>query len=388
MDETEDFVAVEDGDEQEPMSDDDSETEETEEERRMQYGFEIEHATMIFDRHKDAVFTSRTSPNGKFIATGGQDDCGFVFDLEGNLIMAFFGHKESVTSVGWNSDSTLVASGDLGGIVKVWNVETKKCVFDCDEGELEFVQFHPQAKNVLMVALSEGNMYLYNIKDGDFKLFAGPTGVPCKSGHFTTGGRQYLMAYEDGSLRWFDLKSTNMISTIQCKLNEAICMQPCPDESFCLVGSAEGQVETVSMKNGTLKSVGQIKMEEKEETHHPVEAIDFHPSGDMFAIASLSGFAYVYEKQRLRLKLLHPDGVNGVKFCPGNKPRIITSCLDGKLKIWDCRNGDELITLHGHAEAILDLALENYACTTSSDDHTVRYWDLAELEERAQSQAK
>ena len=43
MDETEDFVAVEDGDEQEPMSDDDSETEETEEERRMQYGFEIEH---------------------------------------------------------------------------------------------------------------------------------------------------------------------------------------------------------------------------------------------------------------------------------------------------------------------------------------------------------
>lgn len=48
---------------------------------------------MIFDRHNDSVFTSRTSPNGKHIASGGQDDRGFVFDVEGNLVLAFVGHK-------------------------------------------------------------------------------------------------------------------------------------------------------------------------------------------------------------------------------------------------------------------------------------------------------
>ena len=50
-------------------------------------------ATMIFDRHEDAVFCARVSPNGKLIASGGQDDRGFVFTTQGDLVMALFGHK-------------------------------------------------------------------------------------------------------------------------------------------------------------------------------------------------------------------------------------------------------------------------------------------------------
>ena len=48
---------------------------------------------MIFDRHNDSVFCSRTSPNGEMIASGGQDDRGFIFDRNGELYMALFGHK-------------------------------------------------------------------------------------------------------------------------------------------------------------------------------------------------------------------------------------------------------------------------------------------------------
>ena len=50
-------------------------------------------ATMIFDRHQDAVFCSRVSPNGEFIASGGQDDRGFVYTPQGDLVLALFGHK-------------------------------------------------------------------------------------------------------------------------------------------------------------------------------------------------------------------------------------------------------------------------------------------------------
>ena len=54
-------------------------------------------ATMIFDRHQDAVFCSRVSPNGEFIASGGQDDRGFVYTPQGDLVLALFGHKGKMT---------------------------------------------------------------------------------------------------------------------------------------------------------------------------------------------------------------------------------------------------------------------------------------------------
>ena len=50
---------------------------------------------MIFDRHQDAVFCSRVSPNGEYIASGGQDDRGFVYTPQGDLVLALFGHKGS-----------------------------------------------------------------------------------------------------------------------------------------------------------------------------------------------------------------------------------------------------------------------------------------------------
>ena len=133
--------------------------------------------------------------------------------------------------------------------------------------------------------------------------------------------------FQDGSLRWFDLASANQISSAQCKFNEAICMALSPDESYCFVGSSDGILAQVILRDQNLKFVTQTKLEDDES--HPIESIDFHSSGEMLALASLSGITYVFEtsklgrnNQNVRLKLVHPDGVNGVKFCPGDLPRV------------------------------------------------------------------
>ena len=55
-------------------------------------------ATMIFDRHQDAVFSARVSPNGQYIASGGQDDRGFIYQTDGEVVMALFGHKGEFAS--------------------------------------------------------------------------------------------------------------------------------------------------------------------------------------------------------------------------------------------------------------------------------------------------
>ena len=97
------------------------------------------------------------------------------------------------------------------------------------------------------------------------------------------------------------------------------------------------------------------KMEDDGEEAHPIEVVKFWKAentgalGELFVAGSLNGFVYVYEPTgRLRLKLLHPDGVNGLIFAPGDVPRFISACFDGRLRIWDCRNGEPLLELAGH----------------------------------------
>lgn len=49
----------------------------------------------------------------------------------------FAGHKDSVTCAGFCHDSTLVATGDMSGLLKVWQVDTKEEVWSFEAGDLE-----------------------------------------------------------------------------------------------------------------------------------------------------------------------------------------------------------------------------------------------------------
>merc|ERR1711953_1585747 len=117
--------------------DSDGEIDETDENRNRQYedGEEIENATYIFDRHTAPVQVVMASPCGRYVATGGEDDRGFVVDTtNAELVIAFFGHKETIAALAWNCDGSLVASADLSGEVKVWSMKEKKVIFSANEG--------------------------------------------------------------------------------------------------------------------------------------------------------------------------------------------------------------------------------------------------------------
>ena len=89
-------------------------------------------------------------------------------------------------------------------------MKDKKMVFSANEGGFDrggFLKFHTVAPNALVVALEDGNIYMYNVKDGNFKMYTGPVGVACRAGEFIADNKQLLVLYEDGSVRNFDLKT-------------------------------------------------------------------------------------------------------------------------------------------------------------------------------------
>ena len=81
---------------------------------------------------------------------------------------------DSVVSIDWNKDGTLLASADMAGLIKIWNIKEKKSIMDLEEDELEFISFHPaldkKGNSYLLAAQTDGNCYFYSIKDGSFQV--------------------------------------------------------------------------------------------------------------------------------------------------------------------------------------------------------------------------
>ena len=66
--------------------------------------------------------------------------CNLTFHLYGCCCIClclFVGHKDSVTCIGFSWDSKYVATGDMSGLLKVWQVDTKQEVWSFEVSDLE-----------------------------------------------------------------------------------------------------------------------------------------------------------------------------------------------------------------------------------------------------------
>ncbi len=79
----------------------------------------------------------------------------------------------------------------------------------------------------------------------------------------------------------------------------------------------------------------------------------------------------------------HAGGVTGVAFLPPGD-RLVSCGRDRALHLWDVDQGTIRSSLHGHADAVLGLAVSGDGRTLASAggwDRTVRLWDVAQAQE-------
>ena len=120
-------------------------------------------------------------------------------------VQRFKGHTEDVSSVTWNSDATLLASGSQDKTAKVWDAATGTCVctlkehMDSDKG----VVFHPQKRNILVSCSWDET-----IKICDVTLGSCLSSLSCFSGVLSiavTGDGQHIAAETEYGVYIFSL---------------------------------------------------------------------------------------------------------------------------------------------------------------------------------------
>lgn len=342
---------------------------------------------LTFSSHKGSVFCVSLDPVTNTMAvTGGEDDKAFVWSVsDGEVLFECTGHKDSVTCAVFSHDSSLVATGDMSGLIKVWKVETKEEIWSFEVGDLEWLEWHPCAP-VLLAGTDEGNVWMWKVPAGDCKTFQSAA-CQATSGKVLPDGKRAVVGYEDGSVRVWDLKQGNAIHVIKGQdghQGALTCLACNKDGSLVLTGSVDGGSKLINTTTG--KVLGAFSVEgiakgskDGEEETNSVESVGFCNILPLIAVAYLDGTLAIYDlsSQSLRHRCQHEAGIVHLQW--EDTSSVVTTCsLDGALRLWDARSGNMVSEYRGHTAEILDFTInrEGTLAVTASGDNQAKVFCL------------
>ncbi|XP_065808279.1 angio-associated migratory cell protein [Labrus bergylta] len=344
---------------------------------------EQDDSELTFSKHSGSVFCVSLDPATNSLAvTGGEDDKAYVWRLnDGEVLLECTGHKDSVTCAVFSHDSSLVATGDMSGLVKAWKVETKEEIWSFEVGDLEWLEWHPCAP-VLLAGTDDGNVWMWKIPSGDCKTFQS-SACQATSGKVLPDGKRAVVGYEDGTVRFWDLKAGNAVHVVKGQdghKGALTCLACNKDGSLVLTGSVDGTAKLISTVTGKVVGwfsleVGKAKASNEGEESNSVESVGFCNILPLIALAYLDGTLAIFDlsTQVLRHRCHHEAGIVHLQW-EDSSSVVSTCCLDGVLRLWDARSGGIVSEFRGHAAEVLDFSInrEGTVAVTASGDHQAK----------------
>ncbi|KAI4988818.1 hypothetical protein ZWY2020_036135 [Hordeum vulgare] len=305
---------------------------------------EVDVETYEFSGHTDEVKSVACHPEqGLLVLSGGADDRGYLWRTWSDNpqdVHELSGHEDTITSVAFSCNGTLLACASMDGTVSVWTTSTGALfthLRPCSSSSFEWLKWHPRGPALL--AGSDDHMLWLWYLGGDpenylMNVFAGHRRtVTC--GDFTPDGKLICSGSDDASLRVWCPKSAqtkciiegeNFHSTgLTCLAitNDSKSIYSCSkDGSVCVVSIELGQVVGALMGHGST-----------------VCCIGISADG-VVATGSRDSMVIIWdaETQEARHHLPH-EGIVTCLAWLGATRFVATGCEDGRIRIWDSVSG-------------------------------------------------
>lgn len=193
------------------------------------------------------------------IVSGGVDDTAYVWNLQtGDVKFECRGHSESVAHAGFNANSAQVATADLGGYVQVHDTTTGNQIVYFEINEVRWMMWHDTSSYVLLAGTVSGEFWMWHTHDQKTQKCFRAFDVGTSCGKLVDDGANILVAYDDGSLRLFDLKTESILLHLPKEKHESpevICMDYCSQSKMIALGYANSKVKIVAKNSFKLLKI-------------------------------------------------------------------------------------------------------------------------------------
>lgn len=296
-------------------------------------------------RHGSPVTCVAFSPDGLKAASGGSSYLR-LWNPGTMRLYQLTGQSYGILSVAFSRDSKILAAGDSGGYIGIWDVtETnqlkQRTYFNAASGPIYSVSFHPSNK-YLAAGCFDNHLRVYDV--------SGPKHME----HFT------FQAHEKA------------LMAVGYSADGKVLATGCADHSIKLW--AVNAMGVPQEKAVLLGHTG------------PISAVTFNPASTLLASASQDGSIRLWPatatgKPRERTLLQPPKSgaIHCLSFSTSGQT-LAFGCADNSVRLWALSTTPprERAHLEGHAGAVHGVAYspDNKLLLTGSQDWTVRTWDM------------
>ncbi|MEM9448854.1 MAG: NB-ARC domain-containing protein [Cyanobacteria bacterium P01_E01_bin.6] len=281
-----------------------------------------------------------------------------------------------ITAIAFSSDGRLMAIGDTGGGITLWNVRTgrKILIYEGHQFWVWSLHFSPDSQTLL----SSGDDYLVKIwdvcTDRCLRVMQGheltvPTAI------YSPSGKTIASCSQDETIRIWDPFHIDRPCTriLRGHVKRVWSVAYSPDGKVLASGAEDTTLKLWNPETGDcLRTLtGHV---------HWVSAVAFSPDGTILASGSFDRNIRLWNPMTgecIAVLQGHTDTVTAIAFSPKGDC-LASSSYDRTVKLWNVDTGACLKTLRGHSNRVWSVAfqMDGNKLVSGGDDCKAKIWDL------------
>ena len=217
-----------------------------------------------------------------------------LWKSEGTRIGELSGHQTAVWAVDVSADGKLVATAGYDGLIKVWDLQSRKLKRDLKQhkGWVRSLAFSPDGSR-LVSAGEDGKVFLWNTQDGKAAITVAAHKGPVTAVAFSPNGKTFVTGGGDNLVKVWNAADGTAIQTLAGHEDTIWSIAYSPTRSQFVSTGADRTIRVWSAE--TFKQTGVF-------TGHKdwVTSASFNSDGSRLVTASLDGVIKLWDVQKQR----------------------------------------------------------------------------------------